>query len=294
MPFTAKALVLLQASAEDVFDALTNERRLTAWLAENARVDLHAGVFHLWGRTLPGNPKEPVTRLETFEVPRKLRFGWQLFGSPSTVTLSLENRERNTVLAVEHVYSAPGPRDGKKLIHAGITDLWGLAFENLRRHLSGTGEPVFPDFTGTSHGAVELKIDAAVSPEQAFQALIDPDQLNRWIAREAAVDARPGGTYDFGWGHCPIKVLEIESGRKLSYSWQYGDEPETVVTWTLEGSGGGTRITLVHSGFAAKRRNEDYRIGWLKFLAAFCNFLEMGAEWRRAALYDEEFEFTEE
>jgi uncharacterized protein YndB with AHSA1/START domain len=72
------------------------------------------------------------------------------------------------------------------------------------------------------------------------------------------------GEYDFGWeGGGPIKILELEPNHKLTYSWHYED---TVVTWILEDSEGGTRLTVVHSGFAKDRSTDDYTAGWLKFI----------------------------
>jgi hypothetical protein len=92
-----------------------------------------------------------------------------------------------------------------------------------------------------------------------------------------------GGKYDFGWSGGPINILEIEPGRKLSYSWHYGDDPETIVTWALEGSEGGTRLTLVHSGFAPDRPTHDYTTGWHKFVNDLKSMIEIGSSWTEAA-----------
>jgi uncharacterized protein YndB with AHSA1/START domain len=93
-----------------------------------------------------------------------------------------------------------------------------------------------------------------------------------------------GGKIDFGWGGGPIKILEVETDRKLSYSWHDGDDPETVVTWTLEGSDGGTRLTLVHSGFGPERPSGDYTAGWYYFVNSLKSMAELGDDFHRLNL----------
>jgi hypothetical protein len=39
----------------------------------------------------------------------------------------------------------------------------------------------------------------------------------------AAVEPRVGGRYDFGWDHGPVKILELEPGRTLAYSWRHSE-----------------------------------------------------------------------
>jgi len=55
-----------------------------------------------------------------------------------------------------------------------------------------------------------------------------------------------------------------------------------VTSWELEGSGGGTRVTIVQSGFAADRNSEDYYVGWSMFLRRLKALLEDGDSWTRA------------
>ena len=108
--------------------------------------------------------------------------------------------------------------------------------------------------------------------------------VNRYIATDATVEPHPGGVYNYGWqGGGPLKILDIEENRKLQFTWRYDENntpsPETVVTWTLEGSGGRTRITLVHHGFASGRPADDYRTGWMKYMNEIKSMLELGDAW---------------
>jgi uncharacterized protein YndB with AHSA1/START domain len=50
--------------------------------------------------------------------------------------------------------------------------------------------------------------------------------------------------------HC--EVLEVELERRLSYSW-VGGGVKTQVSFTLEPHGAGTKLMLLHSGFAGAR-----------------------------------------
>jgi uncharacterized protein YndB with AHSA1/START domain len=93
------------------------------------------------------------------------------------------------------------------------------------------------------------------------------------------VEPETGGKYLYGWDHGPTKILDVEPDKKLSFNWEWEDEPDTVVTWSLEGSGGKTRLTLVHSGFAPDRNMEDYQIGWLHFINRIKSLSEVGETW---------------
>jgi len=127
-------------------------------------------------------------------------------------------------------------------------------------------------------------------PKEVFTGLIDPQQLERYLADKATVEPRVGGKIDFGWEggqgrakggcHGPIKILELEPDHKLSYSWLF--QEETVVTWVLEDSEGGTRLTLVHSGFGKDRSTDDYTCGWWKFINSLKSMLEIGESWQEA------------
>ena len=128
-------------------------------------------------------------------------------------------------------------------------------------------------------------MDIDAPPERLFEILTRPENLKRYIGENPVVELEVGGNYSFGWeDDGPQKILEIEKNRKLSYSWEYPNEPDTVVTWKLEGSGGKTRLTLVHSGFAPDRNMEDYQIGWLHFLNRMKFLAEVGEDWQRVRI----------
>ena len=89
-----------------------------------------------------------------------------------------------------------------------------------------------------------------------------------------------GGAYDFGWDHGPMRILELEPERRLSYSRRRPGDPDTVVTWELEGSEGRTRLTLVHSAFTDAGSADGYDVGWAAFRTSFKRMQELEGRWR--------------
>lgn len=79
-----------------------------------------------------------------------------------------------------------------------------------------------------------------------------------------------------------LDCSQFQSRRRYS---RIKDKPETIATWTLEGSGGKTRVTIVQSGFAPDRNNEDYFIGWSKFALRLKTMLEEGPGWNRVRVF---------
>src|SRR5690606_33413254 len=130
---------------------------------------------------------------------------------------------------------------------------------------------------------VRLSIDIDAAPAEVFRALVEPEQLNRYMASDASIEPHVGGILDFGWGqHLPMRILDFEPNERLAYTWNYeGDDHalDTLVSWNLEGSAGRTRVTLVHSGYADKRGVEDYEIGWMVFLNRIKLMVEVGPTW---------------
>lgn len=123
--------------------------------------------------------------------------------------------------------------------------------------------------TATPDVVVERTIKA--TPERLYAALTDPKELERWFFTDCSVSPSPaakGGRYRHTWrgtGEKPGthhrfgRFLELVPGRVVSFEWrgEQGDGVsleglgDTVVTITLTPEGEGTRVKLVHSGWAA-------------------------------------------
>jgi uncharacterized protein YndB with AHSA1/START domain len=148
-----------------------------------------------------------------------------------------------------------------------FSDFWDIALENLRAWVERKSTGNHCDYATAPKGSVRLSIEVNASRDAVFETLIDPAKLNRYMAENAVIEPRIGGRYQLGWKDGgPVKILELVPSQKLAYSWEYKKESDTIVTWTLEGSGNKTRLVLVHSGFAPNRECSDYNTGWMAFL----------------------------
>ena len=118
-----------------------------------------------------------------------------------------------------------------------------------------------------------------------WKTLVTPELMARWIMPAEGFEAvegkvftfktNPGGAWD-GVIHC--RVLEVVPHTRLAYAWQgghpnnpdgYGAPLDTVVTWTLSPVEAGTRVKLVHAGFAIPRNENAHHhmgIGWAKIV----------------------------
>ena len=107
-------------------------------------------------------------------------------------------------------------------------------------------------------------------PEKIWRALTDPDLLAEWLLPSVGLELAPGAAFAFktqphpGWdGTVDCRFVEIETHRKLSYTWRAG-ALDTVVTFTLTPTATGTRLSLVQSGFKPEQKKNfgGARYGW--------------------------------
>ena len=118
--------------------------------------------------------------------------------------------------------------------------------------------------------SLEFEFDLQHAPQKVWRALTDPVLLAQWLLPVIDFELEPGRAFTFktqampGWdGTVNCRLLAVEAQRKLSYTWVVGDM-HTVVTFTLEPTASGTRLTLVHSGFAPTQKQNfgGARYGW--------------------------------
>ena len=272
----------VEAEPQRLFRALTTAPELTQWFCEYAEVSLAERRYDFWGRFTPEEPDQDRGRhpLLVLEPNRRLRFAWQLGEAETIVDVHLQAQDESTLVTLSHE-GVPAHEPGE----ANLADFWALSLENLRAWVERGVTGPRCDFSVAPAGEVYLNVDIAAPQAAVYAALIRPHELERYIATRATVEPHPGGRYDFGWENGgPVKILEVVPGKRLSYSWTYGNQPETVVTWTLEDSGGSTRLTLVHSGFTQDRKSRDYKTGWLKYLNRLKNLVEVGSRWQQPVL----------
>jgi uncharacterized protein YndB with AHSA1/START domain len=119
--------------------------------------------------------------------------------------------------------------------------------------------------------SIAFEFDLHHAPEKVWRALTDPVLLAEWLLPVVAGTLEPRAAFTFktqpypGWdGTVNCRMLEIEAQRKLSYTWVVGDMLDTVVTFSLEPTASGTRLSLVQSGFKPDQKQNfgGARYGW--------------------------------
>jgi uncharacterized protein YndB with AHSA1/START domain len=89
-----------------------------------------------------------------------------------------------------------------------------------------------------------------LGPDEAWDLVSDPEA---WLARTAELELEPGaeGILVLHDGEERRAVVEdVDPGERLSFWWDDGVSPSTRVELTLQVVAGGTRVTVVESGFA--------------------------------------------
>ena len=111
-------------------------------------------------------------------------------------------------------------------------------------------------FTGEDRDRIEIEVVYPHPVERVWRALTDADALANWLMPNDFAP-RLGHHFTFRaegeWtGTIECEVVALEPPTRVAYTWASGPlQPPTLVTWTLAPEGEGTRLRLVHSGFAA-------------------------------------------
>ena len=126
--------------------------------------------------------------------------------------------------------------------------------------------------TATTTITRELQIDA--SPETVYEFLTDPAKIVQWMAREASVEARPGGAISFDYNGFDVmrgEIVELTPPSRVIYTWGWeaSDSPvpgvASTVAFSLEARGGGTALRMVHDRLPTGADGEHAE-GWDHFL----------------------------
>lgn len=122
--------------------------------------------------------------------------------------------------------------------------------------------------------AITLSIETPATAEDAWDALTDPDRVVEWFTDASPVGA-PGDEYRLDFGDSAVEgaLVEIDRGRRFSYTWRWeGAEPEdeTLVTWTVEPlEVGGSRVILEHGGWPETTPDDNARDDHLGYWQAY-------------------------
>jgi uncharacterized protein YndB with AHSA1/START domain len=127
---------------------------------------------------------------------------------------------------------------------------------------------------------VERWFNAA--PREVFDAYTDPAAQREWYQEpgwvvEAACDLRVGGRWTVAFGPQGAEPYrETNVFRQVDPPWRLvytstvtmpdGSSFDTGMEVTFQERDGGTRMTIVHTGFPSAELRDDHRSGWPGFL----------------------------
>ena len=128
------------------------------------------------------------------------------------------------------------------------------------------------DKTAQSRTEFSLDFDLPHSPEKVWRALTGPALLAQWLLPVVGFRLESEAAFTFktqaypGWdGTVNCRMIEFETNKRISYTWSV-PFLDTVVTFTLTptSGGGGTRLTIMQSGFKPDQKQEfgGARNGW--------------------------------
>jgi uncharacterized protein YndB with AHSA1/START domain len=146
----------------------------------------------------------------------------------------------------------------------------------------------------TGEFTVRRTITIAAPIEKVWAAITEADHIARWFGQTAVLDevaVGAGGVFSFeGFGAFPVLIEELDPPRMIAYRWSnepaFPDAPidpnhSTVFRFTLDPLDGGTRLTVVESGFQTQddpsASMESHRTGWDSELDELVAYLEGGS-----------------
>jgi len=115
-------------------------------------------------------------------------------------------------------------------------------------------------------------VHIAADPERVFDYFTKPAAILRWMGDYAVLDPRPGGQFTLDINGVPVRgrYLAVDRPHRLLLSWGHAGSDRlppggSTVEVTFVPEGGGTTVTVVHSGLPAADA-EQHRLGWAHFL----------------------------
>jgi uncharacterized protein YndB with AHSA1/START domain len=134
-----------------------------------------------------------------------------------------------------------------------------------------------------SQGTILATVDVAATPDRVFRALTTPEEIIRWWGSDEAYrttawtqDLRVGGAWraegrssDDTTFWVEGEFVEIDPPRKLVHTWKapWDGGHVTTVTYRLDATPVGTRVTVRHEGFSGRPEScQGHTEGWEQVL----------------------------
>jgi uncharacterized protein YndB with AHSA1/START domain len=114
---------------------------------------------------------------------------------------------------------------------------------------------------------IQRDVLIAAPPEVVWEVITEPEHVTQWFS-DAAFEPTPGTTGTIA-AH-EIRIEEVEPPRRFSFRWD-----ALLVEFTLTAEDGGTRLSLIESGFEGRGGYKaEHESGWTKFLGQLREYAE--------------------
>jgi uncharacterized protein YndB with AHSA1/START domain len=278
-----KKTIVIEAPPSAVFRALTDEKALTEWFPNQARLEARVGGQVEFKFEKADGDVDHVVVGKILEIipDKKLSFSWKNTTDPdfpdTVVTWTLAGVDGKTRVELTHTGFEKGSR-WLDLHYGG----WSYFAGRLAEYCKNGHVESRAMYKELSSNEIKKTIVVDAPPQAVFKALTDEQELTQWFPNQAKMEARVGGSVEFrfirpdGENHMLYgRVLEMIPDKKLSYTWNFAhrDQVQETVTWTLEPVDGGskTKVTLVHAGFQKPSQKDiesgyTYESGWAYFI----------------------------
>jgi len=135
---------------------------------------------------------------------------------------------------------------------------------------------------------IERTVELAHPRASVWAALTTAEGLAGWFGNEAQIDLRVGGSARMSWtggNTASMRIERLEEPSVFGFTWHiYGlpdDDPRrTYVEFTLEPVSGGTKLTVVETGFAQLPKDAHHKAyggnaeGWASELSELIEYLD--------------------
>jgi uncharacterized protein YndB with AHSA1/START domain len=267
--------IWINASRQKVWAAITEPEHIPQWFlpttfAMPMKRDQHGNLCMSFG------PME--TEIARFEVTEPLRQVTSI-GLPDNligVTYRLDDDNGGTRVTVTMRGFESLPAEARQDRLQVSSTGWAQALENLKAYVEGTERPYPQSDVAPLFGywrepkekiAVERSIWINASRERVWQAITDPVQVEKWFSpgtpwRLSALE--PGGklsVYNAETDtHSYTQIIDVVEPPHRLVTHSAPPEIPHVTDYTLEEEDGGTRLTLVYTGYeleAAETRRQN-------------------------------------
>ena len=258
--------IWIDAPRERVWEAVTNPEQLVQWFVpglpgaqmtrrDNGTVTIQLGPMEV--DVLVLELVNPTQQASIRALPER-----QL---ASTYTLNDDNGGTRVTITMSGFESLSEDARRERLNLSGKG--WEKALANLKAFVDGSDLPYPQAYTGPLFGfwretkervAVERSIWINAPRERVWKAIVDPEQLEKWFSPGTTWQSRGEGVGSRIFVYNPetngemyTQVTDVfEPPRRLvTHSETEPPEVPHVTDWTLEEENGGTRLTLIHSGY---------------------------------------------